>query len=44
MIELLYALRLLSGQIAAEDVPDVLRETAVRWAEELAERTCGNEH
>lgn len=35
MITLLWAWRLLSGQIAADDVPGMLRETAVRWAEEL---------
>ena len=35
MIELLWAWRLLSGAINPDDVPEPLRETAVRWSEEL---------
>lgn len=39
MIELIWAWRLLFGQIAPENVPEPLRAPAVRWAEELK-----NEH
>ena len=37
MIALIYAWRLLSGQITPNDVPKPLRETAMRWANELGE-------
>ena len=38
MIELIYAWRLLFGQISPEDVPEPLRAAAVRWRKELKER------
>lgn len=38
MIELIWAWRLLFGQISPEDVPEPLRLTAVRWWKELKER------
>lgn len=38
MIELIWAWRLLFGQISPEDVPEPLRATAVRWWKELKER------
>ncbi len=38
MFELIYAWRLLFGKISPEDVPELLRETAVRWWKELKMR------
>lgn len=36
MFELIFAWRLLSGRIVPEDVPEPLRETAVRWWKEIS--------
>lgn len=36
MFELIWAWRLLFSQISPEDVPEPLREAAVRWRKELS--------
>lgn len=38
MIELIWAWRLLFGQISPEDVPEPIRHTVLRWRKELADR------